>query len=70
MGEEYIYNWNVGHWGPGVLKKNATILVLLNLSLVILSYSTLFYSMILHFYSLHARILLTIYFSTGLHLTG
>ena len=22
MGERYNYNWNVGHWGPSVSKKN------------------------------------------------
>ena len=54
-------------------KKVTTGLVLLNLSLIILSHSTLpyFYFMLLHFRSLHARLFLTLlYFNTGLHLTG
>ena len=61
MGERYNYNWNVGHWGPGVLKKIATVLVPLNLSLIILSHSTLPYSILCYFTSTH--------FSAGLFLT-
>ena len=54
VGERYNYNWNVGHWGPGVSKKKtATVLVLLNLSLIIPYYSTLLCSTLCYFTSIH-----------------
>ena len=31
MSERCNYNWNVGHWGPGVSNKITTVVVLLRL---------------------------------------
>ena len=61
MGERYDYNWNVGHWGPGVSKTNcnSTCPVKSVTDYSIPLYSTLFYSMLLHFFSLHPRLFLT-----------
>ena len=53
MGERCNYNWNVDHWGPGVSENIATVFVLLNLPLIILSYSTLSYSTLCYFTSIH-----------------
>ena len=61
MGERYNYNWNVGHCGPGVSKNtcNSTCPIKSVIDNSTPLYFTLFYSMLLHFYSLHARLFLT-----------
>ena len=53
MGERYNYNWNVGRWGNGVSETISTVLVPLNLSLIFLSHSTLPYSTLCYFTSIH-----------------